>query len=84
MNKNGKDTIADVIQISRIKIPVRCLVTRKRACSGYKMAINRSHDIADRVNTLDVKHVTSRFSSFNVEIKLNERRIFFRRNSDKE
>ena len=50
--------MADVIQISRIKMPVRCFVTRNRACRGYNMAMNRSHEMADKVNTLDVKHVT--------------------------
>ena len=58
MKRKGNDTIADVIHMRTIRMPVRCFVTRKRACNGYKIAMNRSHDIADKVNTLEVKQVT--------------------------
>lgn len=59
MKRKGNDTIADVIHIRTIRIPVRCFVTRKRACNGYKIAMNRSHEIADNVNTLEVRQVTT-------------------------
>jgi hypothetical protein len=54
--RNGRETKSDINQIIAMTIEVLCLITRTR--NGHIIATNRSQEIAVRVNTVDVKHVT--------------------------
>lgn len=51
---------ADASQMMAITMLVRLLVTRTCACSGNMMAMKRSQEIADKVSTLHVRHVTAK------------------------